>query len=89
MVVTLLEPVSCLNWPSLKFLWIKASTFVAEVELQRGDTLVIHYENSPCIVNDQSNNRAKHIARVSGQLIDMFRDDPELGAAWMKALIRI
>ena len=62
----------------------KPSSFVAEVELQRGDTLVIHYENSP-LVNDQGNNRAKHIARVSGQLIDMFRDDPELGAAWMKA----
>ena len=70
MVVTLLEPVSCLSWreftvPDQKPL------FVAEVELQRGDALVIHYENSP-LVNDQGNNRAKHIARVSGQLIDMF-----------------
>ena len=59
----------------------KPLSSLLEVELQRGDTLVIHYENSPAneLVNDQGNNRAKHIARVSGQLIDMFRDDPELG----------
>lgn len=62
----------------------KPSSFVADVELQRGDTIVIHYENAP-LSSDQGPNRAKHTARVSGQLVEMFRDDRELGAAWMKA----
>ena len=62
----------------------KASTFVAEVELQPGETIVIHYENA-ALHSDQTKDQSKHIARVSQQLIDLFRDDHELGAAWMKA----
>ena len=62
----------------------KASTFVAEVELQPGETIVIHYENA-ALHSDQTKDQSKHIARVSQQLIDLFRGDHELGAAWMKA----
>jgi hypothetical protein len=62
----------------------KASSFVAEVELQRGETIVIHYENAP-LSSDQGKGRSKHIGRISEQLLDLFRDDHELGAAWMKA----
>lgn len=59
-------------------------TFVADVELQRGETIVIHYENA-ALTSDPGNDRAAYLARLSGQLIDLWRDDPELGAAWMKA----
>ena len=62
----------------------KPSSFVAEVELQRGETIVIHYENAP-LSSDQGKGRSKHIERISEQLLDLFRDDHELGAAWMKA----
>ena len=65
----------------------KLSSFEAEVELQRGETIVIHYENAP-LSSDQGPSRTKHVARVSEQLIDLFRDDHELGAAWMKASYR-
>ncbi|MEM8952598.1 MAG: DUF1587 domain-containing protein [Verrucomicrobiota bacterium] len=60
------------------------STFVANVELQRGETIVIHYENAP-LSSDQDKDRSVHINRVAGQLIDLWHDDPELGAAWVKA----
>ena len=62
----------------------KPSSFVAEVELQRGETIVIHYENAP-LSSDQGKGRSKHVERISEQLLDLFRDDHELGAAWMKA----
>ncbi|MEM7601076.1 MAG: DUF1592 domain-containing protein, partial [Verrucomicrobiota bacterium] len=62
----------------------RPSTFVANVELQRGETIVIHYDNAP-LTSDQGKDRSAHINRIAGQLIDLFRDDPELGAAWMKA----
>ena len=59
-------------------------TFRADVELQRGETVVIHYENA-ALSSDQGNDRAAYLARLAGQLRDLWRDDPELGAAWMKA----
>ena len=59
------------------------TTFLADVELQRGETVVIHYDNAP-LSSDQSEDRG-HIESISGQLIDLWREDPELGAAWMKA----
>lgn len=61
-----------------------ARTFVAEVELQRGETLVIHYDNAP-LSSDPGKDRTAYLDRLSDQLIDLWRDDPELGAAWMKA----
>lgn len=57
------------------------TTFRADVGLQRGETIVVHYENA-ALSSDQDKN---YKARVAEQLIDMFRADPELGAAWMKA----
>ncbi|MEM1442382.1 MAG: DUF1587 domain-containing protein, partial [Verrucomicrobiota bacterium] len=60
------------------------STFVANVELQRGETLVIHYDNAP-LSSDLGTDRTAYLDRLSDQLIDLWRDDPELGAAWMKA----
>ncbi|MEM7599803.1 MAG: DUF1592 domain-containing protein [Verrucomicrobiota bacterium] len=60
------------------------SSFVAEVELQRGETLVIHYENAP-LRSDQDKDQSVHIGRISEQILDLWRADPELGAAWMKA----
>lgn len=58
------------------------TTFRADVELQRGETMVVHYENAPL----SSDQRAKdYKERIAAQLLDMFRADPELGAAWMKA----
>ena len=57
--------------------------FKATVELLRGETIVIHYENGPIysIVKD----RTTYLNRFSRQLHDTFRADPELGLAWMKA----
>lgn len=56
-------------------------TFLAEVELQPGETIVVHYENAPL----SSDQRDDHVTRISRQLLDLFRKDPELGAAWMQA----
>ncbi len=58
-------------------------TFRADVELQRGETIVVHYENAP-LSSDQDKAR-EWMPRLAGQLLEMFRADPELGAAWMKA----
>ena len=62
----------------------KPSSYIAEVELQRGETIVIHYENAS-LSSDQGKDRSKYIGHISEQLLDLFRDDHELGAAWMKA----
>ena len=64
-------------------------TFRASVALERGQTVVIHYENGP-VAGDQEfvqtgKGRAKYDAYIADLLLDAFRDDPELGAAWMKA----
>lgn len=56
-------------------------TFTATVELMRGQTVVVHYDNA-VLSSDQGPD---FIPRTSGQLLEAFRDDPELGAAWMKA----
>lgn len=61
----------------------QANTFRATVELKRGQTVVIHYENAP-LSSDKTDNQ-EFLKRISGQLLDSFRKDPELGAAWMKA----
>ena len=61
----------------------KISTFRATIELQRGQTVVIHYENAP-LSSDKIDNQA-YLKRISGQLLEAFRNDPALGAAWMKA----
>ncbi|MGY8643807.1 MAG: DUF1592 domain-containing protein [Verrucomicrobiales bacterium] len=61
----------------------KPKTFQTEVELQRGETIVVHYENAP-LSSDQDKGR-KWLPRLAEQLTDMFRANPELGAAWMKA----
>lgn len=61
----------------------KPSTFRASVELQRGQTIVVHYENAP-LSSDKVDNQ-KFLERISGQLLEAFRNDPALGAAWMKA----
>jgi len=58
-------------------------SFRATVELLRGQTVVIHYENAP-LSSDKTDNQ-EFLKRISGQLLDAFRNDPELGAAWMKA----
>lgn len=58
-------------------------TFRADVELQRGETIVVHYDNAP-LSSDQDKERT-YMALLAGQLVEMFRADPELGAAWMKA----
>ena len=55
----------------------------ATVELNRGQTVVIHYENAP-LSSDNTDNQS-YLERISAQLLDAFRDDPALGAAWMKA----
>lgn len=62
----------------------QSKKFDAVVELQRGETIVIHYENAPiyCRVN---NNKTAYVKRFSAQLRNTFREDPELGLAWMKA----
>ncbi|MEM7147513.1 MAG: DUF1592 domain-containing protein [Verrucomicrobiota bacterium] len=59
----------------------KTKTYQAEVELQKGETIIVHYENAP-LSSDQDPGYKE---RVAQQLVDMFREDPELGAAWMKA----
>ncbi len=61
----------------------RPKTFKADVELQRGETIVVHYENA-LLSSDQDKERT-YMARIAEQLVDMFRADPELGAAWMKA----
>ncbi|MEM7601395.1 MAG: DUF1587 domain-containing protein, partial [Verrucomicrobiota bacterium] len=58
------------------------NTFRADVELQRGETVVVHYENAPLSSDQRDKN---YNERIAGQLLDMFRADRELGAAWMKA----
>ena len=62
------------------------ATFSADVELQRGDTIVVHYENAPLYgVTGKPPTWAPQFPRVAEQLIDMWRNDPELGAAWVEA----
>jgi len=61
----------------------QVQTCRATVELKRGQTVVIHYENAP-LSSDKIDNQ-EFLKRISGQLLDAFRNDPELGAAWMKA----
>lgn len=61
----------------------QAQMFHATVELKRGQTVVIHYENAP-LSSDKTDNQ-EFLKRISGQLLDSFHKDPELGAAWMKA----
>lgn len=60
------------------------STYNATVELMRGETVVVHYENAP-IYSDVTNDRPAYLERFSAQLLRTFRDDPELALAWMKA----
>ena len=59
----------------------KPKTFQADVELQKGETIIVHYENAP-LSSDQTPDFRE---RIAGQLQEMLRADPGLGAAWMKA----
>jgi len=52
--------------------------YQAEVDLQKGETIVIHYDNAS-LSADQSTEQ------LAGILLDIFREDPELGAAWKLA----
>lgn len=61
----------------------QVQTCRATVELRRGQTVVIHYENAP-LSSDNTDNK-EFLKRISGQLLNAFQRDPELGAAWMKA----
>ena len=61
-------------------------TYQADVELQRGQTIVVHYENAP-LNSDQDKNR-KWQPRVAGQLVDMFRADPEPGGRLDESRLR-
>ncbi len=62
------------------------ATFSADVELQRGDTIVVHYENAPLYgVTGKPPSWPPQTPRIAEQLIDMWRNDPELGAAWVEA----
>lgn len=61
----------------------QVQTFRATVELKRGQTVVIHYENAP-LSSDNTDNK-EFLKRISGQLLQAFQNDPALGAAWMKA----
>ena len=61
----------------------QSARFRTTAELTKGQTVVIHYENAP-ICSDNKDN-LKYLNRVSKQIRDMFQEDPELGAAWMKA----
>ena len=58
--------------------------FRASVELKRGETIVVHYDNAP-IYCDVKNDKPAYLKRFTAQILQAFRDDPELGAAWMKA----
>ncbi len=63
-------------------------TFRASVSLERGETVVIHYENGP-VAGDQvwvqtGQEKTKYEAYIAQLLLDAFREDPALGAAWMK-----
>tara|TARA_R110002049_G_scaffold2750_7_gene22091 strand:+ start:31750 stop:34452 length:2703 start_codon:yes stop_codon:yes gene_type:complete len=62
----------------------QASMFQTSVELLSGETIVVHYDNAP-IYCDITGNKPAYLERFSAQLLDTFRDEPELGLAWMKA----
>lgn len=62
----------------------QANRFTASVELLKGETIVVHYDNAP-IYCDVLNDKPAYLERFSAQLLDTFRSDPELGLAWMKA----
>ena len=59
----------------------EAKTFHTTVELQRNETIVVHYENAPL----NSDKTDDIVERVSENILALFRDDPSIGAAWMKA----
>ena len=60
-------------------------TFEADVELQRGDAIVIHYENAPLYgVTGKPPTWKAQAPRLLEYLLTSS-EDPELGAAWMKA----
>lgn len=59
----------------------RVETHEIEVDLQKGETVVIHYENSDL----SSDTDEGYLERIAGNLQQIFREDPLLGAAWKKA----
>ena len=58
-----------------------ARTYEIEVELQKGETIVVHYDNAAL----NSDGDAQQIERHTEDLLQIFREDPVLGAAWKVA----
>ena len=58
-----------------------AQTYELEVDLQKGETLVIHYENAAL----NSDGDDGQLERNTADLLHIFREDPLLGAAWKVA----
>ena len=52
-----------------------------EVDLQKGETVVIHYENADL----SSDGEEGSLERIADILQQVFREDPLLGAAWKEA----
>ncbi len=55
-----------------------ADTYRAEVDLQKGETIVVHYDNASLSADQSTERLAEH-------LLEIFRADPKLGAAWKTA----
>ncbi len=51
------------------------AAYNAEVDLQKGETIVVHYDNATLSADQSAGQLARH-------LLEIFRADPELGAAW-------
>lgn len=58
-----------------------ARTHEFEVDLQKGETLVLHYDNAAL----NSDGDANQLERNTADLLQIFREDPLLGAAWQIA----
>lgn len=58
-----------------------SKTYQIEVDLQKGETIVVHYENASL----SSDKDEGYLERLAENLLQIFRDDPKLGAAWKAA----
>lgn len=56
-------------------------TYHAEVDLQKGETIVVHYDNASLTADKDKG----YLERMAENLLQAFREDPKLGAAWKKA----
>ena len=59
----------------------QAEDYEVEVDLQKGETVVVHYDNSDL----SSDTDEGYLERIADILQQAFRDDPLLGAAWKEA----